>query len=37
MSQTIGMEVEQVIGQQFWVQVQELSSARVGCRMGISA
>jgi hypothetical protein len=31
------MELQQVMGQQFWVQVQELSSARAGCLMGISA
>jgi hypothetical protein len=32
-----GMEFEQVIGQQFWVRDQELSSARAGCLMGIKA
>ena len=37
MSGTIGLEFEQVMRQQFSVQVQELSSARGGCRMGISA
>jgi hypothetical protein len=31
------MEFEQVIGQQFWVRDQELSSARAGCLMGIKA
>ena len=42
MSGTIGLEFERVMGQrvmgqQFRVQIQELSSARGGCRMGISA
>jgi hypothetical protein len=37
MSRAIGMELERVIGQQFSVQVQELSIARAGCRMGIRA
>jgi hypothetical protein len=33
----VGMELQQVIGQHFSVQVQELSSAYAGCLMGISA
>jgi hypothetical protein len=37
MSGTIGLEFERVMGSQFSVQVQELSSARGGCRMGIRA
>jgi hypothetical protein len=37
MSQTIGMELQQVMGQQSSVRVQELSIARVGCLMGIRA
>jgi hypothetical protein len=32
-----GMEFEQVIGQQFSVQVQELLIACAGCLMGIRA
>jgi hypothetical protein len=31
------MELQQVIGQQFSVQVQELSGVCAGCLMGISA
>jgi hypothetical protein len=31
------MELQQVMGQHFSVQVQELSSAYAGCLMGISA
>jgi hypothetical protein len=31
------MELQQVMEQQFSVQVQELSSAYAGCLMGISA
>jgi hypothetical protein len=34
MSQTIGMELQRVTGQQFSVLVQELSSAYAGCLMG---
>jgi hypothetical protein len=36
-SWTTGMERQQFMGKQFWVQVQELSMARGGCSTGISA
>jgi len=36
-SETTGLERQSFMGQQFWVQVQELSSARGGWSMGISA
>ena len=37
MSQTIGMELQRVMGQQFSVLVQELSGVCAGCLMGIRA